>query len=537
MANFSDLRGLVDVLEERGKLFRFRGEINKDTELVPLFRIQMRGVPESERKVFLFDNVVGAKGKKYDMPVLVGVYGGSKDVLAIGMRCQGYIEMLEKWHHCLTNPIAPVLVDSGPVQEVVHVGDEIKQLGLDEFPVPVEDPGFSGMIRTGVPMITKDGETGIRNVGAYNGFFRARDRLIAGIGPSKHAMAHHWEAARRRKEGLPIAIVIGCTPEVMLVASAAIPYGADELAVAGAIAGSPIKLVRCRTIPLEVPAHAEAVIEGVVSTEIMEPLLPFGEYPGYFRVDLNIRPIIQVTAVTHRKGAMFTPLLVGFPPSDDNLISGFCESAQMYHRLKYGCHLPVEEIHLPQSGGGQNFCLIRVREGSSQQTISQILEEAGKSTFSKYVVALDADIDLRDPEMLIWALSFSTQPKQDFTIVAAHSAGLDPSAAPTGSGRSRMGSTEGRELSRVLINATRKWPYPPVGLPRKEYMERALRLWQEQKDLPTPRLKEPYYSYSLGYWNEDLQQYADLIAGGEYLKVGEKMAALQVNVANTDPER
>lgn len=532
MANFHDLRGLVNLLEERGKLFRFRGAINKDTELVPLFRIQMRGLSESERKVFLFDNVVGAKGKKYDMSVLVGVYAASEDVLAIGMRCQGYIEMLEKWHHCLTNPIAPVLVDSGPVQEVVHVGDEIKQLGLDEFPVPVEDPGFSGMIRTGVPMITKDAETGIRNVGAYNGFFRARDRLIAGIGPSKHAMAHHWEAARQRKEGLPIAIVIGCVPEVMLVASAPIPYGADELAVAGAVAGSPIELVRCRTIPLEVPAHAEAVIEGIVSTEIMEPLLPFGEYPGYFRVDLNIRPIIQVTAVTHRRNAMFTPLLVGFPPSDDNLISGFCESAQMYHYLKYERRLPVEEIHLPQSGGGSNFCLIRVRAGASQETVSQILGAAEKCTHSKYVVAVDADVDLRAPELLIWALSFSTQPKEDFTIVPGHTAGLDPSAAPTGSGRSRMSSTEGRKLSRVLVNATRKWPYPPVGLPRKEYMERALRLWQEQRDLPPPRLKEPYYGYSLGYWSQELQEYADLIAHGEYLKVGEKMAKLQTRVTD-----
>lgn len=530
MANFQDLRGLVNLLEERGKLLRFRGEINKDTELIPFFRIQMRGVPEAERKVFLFENVVDAKGKRYDMPVLVGVYGGSEEILAIGMRCGSYVEMLENWHDSLTRPIPPVLVDSGPVQEEVHAGDEIKQLGLDELPVPVEDPGFSGMIRTGVPMITKDAETGIRNVGAYNGFFRARDRMIAGIGPSKHAMAHHWEAARRRKEGLPIAIVIGCTPEVMLAASAAIPYGADELAVAGAVAGSPIELVRCRTIPLEVPAHAEAVIEGVISTEIMEPLLPFGEYPGYFRVDLNIRPIIQVTAVTHRKNAMFTPLLVGFPPSDDNLISGFCQSAQLYHRLKYECHLPVEEIYLPQSGGGSNFCLIRVREGTSQPTVSQILEEAEKGTQSKYVVALDADIDLREPELLIWALSFSTQPKEDFRIVPGHSAGLDPSAAPTGSGRSRPSSTEGRKFSRVLINATRKWPYPPVGLPGKEYMERALRLWREHKELPMPRLKEPYYGYHLGYWNRELQEYADLIARGEYLAVGEKMAKLQTRI-------
>lgn len=535
MSHPQDLRGLVNLLDKRGKLYRFKKAINKDTELVPFFRIQLRGLSEAERKVFLFENVVGAKGNSYDMSVLAGIYGVSKDILAMGVGCQSYIEMLEKWHDSLTHPLAPVLVGHAPVQEEVHVGDEIKQLGLDEFPVPVEDPGFSGMIRTGLPMVTKDPETGIRNVGAYNGFFRARDRMVAGIGPSQHAMAYHWQTARRRKEALPIAIVIGCTPEVMLVASAPIPYGVDELAVAGGIVGSPIELTRCRTIPLEVPAHAEAVIEGMMSTEILEPRLTFGEYPGYFNVDYNVRPVINVTAVTHRKNAMFTPVLVGFPPSDDNLISGFCSSAQMYHRLKYECHFPIEEIYFPEGGGGSNLCLIRVREGTSQNSVSQILEEAGKSSKSKYIVVLDYDINLRNADLVMWALSFSTQPGDDFTIMIGGVAGLDPSAAPTGSGRGKMSSGEGRKCSRVLINATRKWPYPPVALPRKDYMAKALQLWQEQTDLPLPRMTAPYYGYNLGYWNEELQEVADLIAQGEYAKVGEKMARRQETLK--DPGR
>lgn len=527
MANAQDLRGLVELLDKEKKLHRVSRPINKDTELVPFYRVQLRGLAEPERKVFLFENVVGAQGNKYEMSVLAGIYGASEEVLATGMGCGCYIEMLEKWHHALTRPIAPVLVDHAPVQEEVHVGHEIRQAGLDEFPVPVEDPGFSGMIRTGVPMITKDPETGIRNVGAYNGFFRARDRMVAGIGPSQHAMAYHWRTARRRKEDLPVAIVIGCVPEVMLVASAPIPYGDDELAVAGGIAGAPIELVRCRSIPLEVPAHAEAVIEGMISTEIVEPRLTFGEYPGYFNVDYNVRPVIRVTAITHRKNAMFTPLLVGFAPSDDNAIGGFCHSALLYHHLKYECDFPVEEIYFPQTGGGTNFCLIRVKNGASQESVAQILREAARRSKSKYIVVLDWDINLRDPDLLIWALSFSTQPQEDFTILSDGAGGLDPSAAPTGSGRSKMTSTEGRKCSRVLINATRKWPYPPVALPRQDYMARALRLWEEERDLPVPRLRDPYYGYRLGYWNEELQDYADLMVQGKYLLAGEKAAKLQ----------
>ena len=121
MDNFRDLRGLVKLLEKHQKLFRFTKAINKETELVPFFRLQLRGLDESERKVFLFENVVGAKGKKYDMSVLVGVYGGSEDILSIGMRSRGYLEMLEKWHDALTHPIAPVLVKTAGLMVVALI--------------------------------------------------------------------------------------------------------------------------------------------------------------------------------------------------------------------------------------------------------------------------------------------------------------------------------------------------------------------------------------------------------------------------------
>ncbi len=536
MAYCRDLRELVELLEARGKLYRFREPINKDTELMPFYRIQMRGVPESERKIFLFDNVVGASGKKYEMSVLSGVYGVSEEVLALGVGCETYVEMLEKWHDGLRRPVSPVVVDHGPVQEVVHVGDELKELGLDELPVPVEEPGFSGMIRTGLPMITKEPGSGVRNVGTYNGFFRGRDRIAAGIGPNKHAMFYHREAARKVGEGLPIAIVIGSSPAVMLVGSARIPYGVDELGVAGGIVGRPEELVRCRTVPLEVPANAEAVIEGVLSTEQLEPRGAFGEYPGHLNVDRNPCPVMQVTAVTHRKNAMFTPIPVGFAPNDCNLVFGFCYSGQLYHRLKYECEFPIEEVYFPQMGGGSNFCLIRVGDGTPQGIIPEILQEAALNADAKYVVAVNSDINLRDPELLVWALSFRTQPNDDVFVVpggkrrfdpsAIHRSGrLDPSATPIRKGDEEEGAGGRKEFYLTLINATRKYPFPPLALPRKEYMERALQIWGSRNDLPTPRLQEPWHGYMMGYWSPDLQEEADLIRQGKYTEVGDKFQA------------
>jgi 4-hydroxy-3-polyprenylbenzoate decarboxylase len=527
MAHYRDLRELMAVLEGRGKLYRFKERINKDTELYPLYRVQMRGLGDRERKVLLFEDVTGAKGQAYEMSVLAGVYGVSEEILALGMSCGSYREMWERWHEGLVHPVDPVVVDSGPVQEEVHVGDEVKELGLDEFPVPVEEPGFSGMIRTGLPMITKDLETGIRNVGTYNGFFRARDRVVVGISYHAQAMNYHWRGARRMGKELPVAIVIGCNVEVMLAGSARLPYGMDELTVAGGAVGSPVELVRCKSIPLEVPAYAEAVIEGVISTEVFEPRLPFGEYPGYINADYNVCPVMQVTAITHRKRAMFTPVLVGFAPSDTNVIHAFVQSAHMYHHLKYECGFPVEEIYIPLTSYN-NFCLIRVGEGTSQEIVRQVFEEAPKAGgVSKYTIVVDSDINLRDPDLLVWALSFRTQPKEDFTFLPGGTGGLDPSAASPGSGRGRMSSTEGKEYYRVAINATRKWPYPPVALPRKEYMDRALQIWEGHRDLPAPTLREPWYGYELGNWDEKFQAYAGLITQGDYLKIGEETAKLQ----------
>jgi 4-hydroxy-3-polyprenylbenzoate decarboxylase len=206
---YQDLRAFLDVLEERGKLCRFAEPVNKDTELAPLMRVQFCGLPEHERQVVLFENVTNTAGGTYEMTVAGGVYGVSEEIAALGLGCERPEEILERFHHGLEHQIPPVLVQDAPVQEEVHVGEDLESCGLDEIPVPVEEVGFSQIIRTGLPMISHDPETGIRNVGTYNTFFHDRTRAVAGISPGHHAMRYHWQSARRRGEDLPIAIVIG----------------------------------------------------------------------------------------------------------------------------------------------------------------------------------------------------------------------------------------------------------------------------------------------------------------------------------------
>jgi 4-hydroxy-3-polyprenylbenzoate decarboxylase len=516
-----DLREFLAALEARGKLHRFTEAINKDTEIIPLLRVELRGLADGKRKVLLFENVTDANGGRYDMRVAAGVYGVSDEIVLLGMGCESGPEALEKWHQAVAAPIPPRIVESGPVHEVVHTGDALKERGLDIIPVPVEDPGFSQMIRTGVPMITRDPDTGITNVGTYNGFFRDRDRIVAAIGNLRATMHVQWEAARRRGEDLPMAIVVGATPNVMLVGSATLPYGVDELAVAGAIAGEAMELVRCKTIPLEVPAHAELVIEGLISTDTFEPRLAFGEYPGYMNMERNNRPVMRVTAITHRRNALFTPVTVGFAPSDTNAVWGFCNAAVVYHELRYGKNLPVSDVYFPQMGGGNDFCIIQ-REKDAATPGAELLNAAAEVwPGAKFFVLVDWDVDPRQPDLLVWALSFRVRPQLDMRVEPGRSAGLDPSSGPTGSTRGQRETAAGTSAQyyRVLIDATISGPYPPVALPRRDFMERALEIWRDHQ-LPEPELQTPWYGYTLGYWNDEDQKLADLITAGDYKAVG-----------------
>src|SRR5206468_13043443 len=240
----------------------------------------------------------------------------------------------------LAKPIDPSTVAHAAVQEEVYTGAKLKEFGLTSLPAPVEEPGFSGGIRVTAPFITKDPETGMRNVGMYSGHFRGEDKLIAGIARTHHALLYHHPTARRRNEPLPVAIVLGALPDINYVAAANLPYGIDELAVAGGIRHRPVELVGCKTVPLEVPAEAEIVIEGEISTEELEKEQPFSDFPGYLMVERHRRPVVKVTAITHRRNAMLTAILVGLPPSESNGISHASREMMLYSFLKYSCNLP-----------------------------------------------------------------------------------------------------------------------------------------------------------------------------------------------------
>ena len=199
---YRDFREHIKALEERGKLIRIKREIDKDTELMPLVRWQFRGLEEAERKAFLFENVVDAKAKKYTMPVTVGTLAATTEIYAIGMMCEPE-EIHERWTQAQLHPIDPVVVESGPAQEVVWQGkDLLNGHGLDMIPVPISTPGFDNApYLTSANWITKDPETGVYNIGNYRSQIKAPDRA-GGFFTSQH-MGLHWRKCKAR--GVPLA--------------------------------------------------------------------------------------------------------------------------------------------------------------------------------------------------------------------------------------------------------------------------------------------------------------------------------------------
>jgi 4-hydroxy-3-polyprenylbenzoate decarboxylase len=450
------------------------------------------------RQAFLYENVTDGEERRYDIRVLTGMYGASREILALGMGCREPREIYEKWRYACEHLKEPAGVSNGPVHDQVYTGPDLEAFPLTRLPAPVEEPGFSGGIRVTAPFITKDPESGTRNVGMYSGHFIAPDRLIAGIAPTHHAMLYHYPTAKLRRQPLPVAVVLGTLPDIAYAASANLPYGLDELAVAGGIRGRAVEMVSCKTIPLEVPAEAEVVIEGEISVEEMRPGQSFSDYPGYLMVEGHLKPVVKVKAITHRNDAILTAILVGLPPSESNGISRTCREMMLYNFLKYNCSLPeVLEVCCPEMGGGWNWWVIRMRKTHPSKPRQVLQAASGMGSANKMILVVDEDIDPTDPDMVTWALSFAMQPHRDVQIINGRVPLLDPSAL------SLMTKPEDRSFpppagcSGILIDATRKGPYPPVGLPKQPFMERALEIWR-QEGLRALKLKTPWYGYPLG---------------------------------------
>jgi 4-hydroxy-3-polyprenylbenzoate decarboxylase len=518
---YPDLHDHVRALDKARLLIKVDRPINKDTEMHPLVRWQFRGgIEEKDRKAFLFTNVVDSKGRKYDIPVLVGGLAANREIYRIGIGCP-FEEIDARWVAAAHHPLPPRIVDDAPCHEIVVTGKALDKPGngLDSIPLPISTPGWDiAPYATLSQYITKDPDTGVQNMGNYRGQVKARRRL--GMNPSlelRPGIYNHWEKLRARGfKKLPCAVVLGAPPCVTFASVQKLPETLDELHVAGALVGAPINVVKAKTVDLLVPAEAEIVIEGFIDTEYLEPEAPFGESHGHVNLQ-EFNAYMDVTAITRRRDAILTSIISQVTPSESSLIKriGMEPLFLNYLRNTLGIKgIKRVSMHEPLTNIRKVITLIVERDMPTTEVWRALYGAAVlHRAAGKYVIAVNDDIDPDNADAILWALSYRANPTLDLQVLPHRDQGHGP--------RSRR--NDGQDAS-VLIDATLKENFPPISLPKRPYMERAKAIWEE---LGLPKLKpeSPWFGYSLGEWSPELDSAAERATRGDYFETAKQLEA------------
>ncbi|MBI2861153.1 MAG: UbiD family decarboxylase [Chloroflexi bacterium] len=532
MSYFKDLREYLAALEEKGKLRRVSRQINKDTELHPLARWQFRGLDESQWAGFLFENLTDVKGNSYNCRVATSIISPSREMYAFGMKATPET-IHQHWREAYQHPHPPRLVPSGPVQEEIHIGQNLAEHGgINEFAIPISTNGWEPLPRwTATSWFTRDPDTGVTNIGVYNGYslgpLRASARNWRG-----HFKAH-WNKCRQRGVPLQAAAVVGAVPAISLVGVTSVPYGMDELHVAGGLAGEPIDVVKCQTVDMEVPATSEIVIEGEIPTDYMEPDPACGEHTGYIIINERVFAF-NVTCITHRKNPIWHDIISQMPPSESSTIRGIGAEGRLTSLLKDACGIAqVKDVAFHHCAGAWRLCVVRMQDVGGVRTENPVVWHALLASLSastdwpKMVIAVDEDIDPWDLESVFWAMSFRYQPHRDTRIIQGRYSSLDQSVGPYDieDMKERWYPTSRvspQGASAILMDATRKWDYTPVSLPKRHYMENARKIWEEL-GFPPLKPREPWHGYSLGVWPDKYQRQAELGERGEFDQVAREI--------------
>ena len=392
---FRDLREFLTLLEEKGELLKTKKPVDVKFEISSY----IRKTSDQRGPALLFENV-----KNSTMPVLGGMFATrERAFLALETSPRDYVN---KFNDALERLVAPKLVSTGPCKEVILTG---KKVDLTQLPVPIfseRDP--APFITLGL-CISRDLKSGGKNTSIYRLQVKGRNQL--GI-MAQHLVRQLIEAEAMGK-GLPIAIAIGTDPVLPLATQWMAPYGTDELALAGALRGEPVEVVKAETVDLEVPATAEIIIEGTVLPNVRDVEGPFGEVSGYYTPS-NPKPIIEVSAITHRKNPIYQAALTGMPTTENHILKQLPLEATFYWSLKK--EFPgVTAVHFPAAGTVGMISVIAMKQAYECEARNLIATMLG-SRRNKITIVVDDDIDIYDMEKVLWAIATRTQADEDVVI-------------------------------------------------------------------------------------------------------------------------
>lgn len=454
------LRDFVRALEEAGELVRVREPVSVDREVTEVADRCMKSPGGGPALFFERPMLPGGAPSRY--PVLINAFGslsrmalalGSPSLDDIGSRIQellamnvrdgmaGKLSMLPKLAELASSPPTRA---TGPVpcQAVVQQEHDID---LRLLPHLVCWPGDGGPYITFPMVITRDPATGTRNVGLYR--IQVQGARELAMHWQRHKVgAAHWREMAARKERMPVAIVLGADPASMYAASAPLPPSVDEFLFAGFLRRSPVRLVKCLTSDLEVPAEAEMVLEGFIDpSEDLVTEGPFGDHTGFYSL-ADLYPRVHVTAVTMRRDAIYPATIVGPPPMEDYYL-GHATERIFLPLLKLT--LPeIVDYHMPAYGVFHNLVFVAIRKQFPGQAwkVMNGLWGQGLMSLAKVIVVLDDWVNVRDPDEAWWVALNNIDPERDARFSMGPVDVLDHAS---------RGFTYG---SKMGIDATRKWP-------------------------------------------------------------------------------
>ncbi len=451
---YRSLHQFVSFLEERKNLVRIQEPVKADLEITEITdRVTKSGGP-----ALLFENVVKVDGRRSDFPVLINTYGtwkrmawalGVENVEEIAQEIEALIKtepptslidklkMLPKL--AKLGSFLPKNVSRGTCQEVVMTDPDLSIL-----PYLKCWPGDGGPFITLPVVLTKDPETGIRNVGTY------RMQFFDGKKAAMHWQIHkggskHFQRSQELKKKIPVAVCLGGDPVYGYAATAPMPDNFDELLLAGFIRKKPVELVKCRTIDMEVPADCDFVIEGYVDPT--EPLVtegPFGDHTGYYSL-ADDYPLFHVTAITHRKDPIYPTIIVGPPLQEDGFMGKASE--RIFLPLIKTTFPEIRDMHLPIETCFHNLAIVSIKKQypGHAKKIMHSFWGTGQLMFTKCLIVVDEDVNVQDLREVAWRVSNNIDARRDVVFSEGPVDALDHAADQFAYG-SKMG-----------IDATRKW--------------------------------------------------------------------------------
>jgi len=456
--NYNDLRDFITLLEQRGELKRISIEVDPHLEMTEICDRTLRaGGP-----ALLFENPKGS-----DIPVLGNLFGTPERV-ALGMGEESVTELREigKLLAMLKEPdppkgmkdawdklpifkqvlnMAPKVVNSANCQQVVIEGDDVD---LTKLPVQTCWPGDAGPLISWGLVITKGPHKDRQNIGIYRQQVIGKNRVIM------RWLAHRggaldfaeWQKAHPG-EAFPITVALGADPATILAAVTPVPDSLSEYAFAGLLRGRKTELVKCIGSDLQVPASAEFVLEGHIHPDDMANEGPFGDHTGYYN-EVERFPVFTIDRITHRKDPIYHSTYTGRPP-DEPAILGVALN-EVFVPILQKQFPEIVDFYLPPEGCSYRMACVSMKKqyaGHAKRVMFGVWSFLRQFMYTKFIIVTDDDVNVRDWNDVIWAMTTRMDPGRDTTIVDNTPIDYLDFASPVSGLGSKMG-----------FDATNKWP-------------------------------------------------------------------------------